>query len=252
MMTARCIYREENADSHLEIWEDGDCRSLWFDDVILQSEIHIHDPAVLPNPVNRRMLAHLMLEQPLRSVLLAGCGGGAVARWLHARAPEVRGDAVERSATVARLAHEYFDFPPVHSNWRLVIEDVREHLLHRAAGYDFILVDLEENQKTPVWVTDCEFLTDCHRNLSNTGVLTLNLINEDDGAASEALRRIRQVFNSELLLSSDPDHANLLVHAFRSAAPPLPTTAVLEELGRHWGIDFRALAEGITRVPAVV
>ena len=69
----------------------------------------LHDPAVLPNPVNRAMLAHLMLDLPLQTVLLAGCGGGAVARWLNARAPEVVGDAVELSPTVARLAHEYFD-----------------------------------------------------------------------------------------------------------------------------------------------
>ena len=74
-MLGRCIYREENEKSHLEIWDQGDCRSLWFDDVILQSEIHLHDPAVLPNPVNRTMLAHLMFGLPLQRVLLAGCGG---------------------------------------------------------------------------------------------------------------------------------------------------------------------------------
>ena len=67
-MLGRCIYREENDETHLEIWEEGDCRSLWFDDVILQTEIHVDDPAVLPNPVNRAMLAHLMLDMPLGSV----------------------------------------------------------------------------------------------------------------------------------------------------------------------------------------
>ena len=76
-MAGHCIYREENDDTHLEIWEDDDRRSLWFDDVILQTEINIHDPAVLPNPVNRTMLAHLMFGLPLQRVLLAGCGGGA-------------------------------------------------------------------------------------------------------------------------------------------------------------------------------
>jgi spermidine synthase len=248
-VAGRCIYREENADSHLEIWEDGDRRSLWFDDVILQSEIYIHDPAVLPNPVNRMMFAHLMFDLPLGSVMLAGCGGGAIARWLHARAPEIRGDAVELSATVARLAVEYFDFPPARSNWRLLINDVREHLSHQAAGYDVILVDLEERQTTPPWVSEREFLTDCYRSLSTHGVLTLNLINDDSRTTSEALHRVRQVFSSGLMLLSDAGHDNLLVHAFRSGPPALPAREQLQERGKRWGIDFSALARRITWVP---
>ena len=180
-MTAHCIYREENQDAHLEIWQEGERRSLWFDDVILQSEIHVHDPAVLPNPVNRTMLAHLMFDLPLRRVLLAGCGGGAIARWLHARAPEVHGQAVELSETVARLAREYFDFPPhQQSRWRLTIGDIREFLGRGRERYDFILVDLEENQTTPAWVTDQEFLGRCRDRLPPTGTLTLNLITGND------------------------------------------------------------------------
>jgi spermidine synthase len=249
-MIGRCIYREENEDSHLEIWEEGDCRSLWFDDVILQTEIHIDDPAVLPNPVNRAMLAHLMLDLPLSSVLLAGCGGGAVARWLHAREPEIRGDAVELSATVARLAYEYFDFPPTRSNWRLLIDDVREHLVCTETNYDFILVDLAENHTTPEWVTDTEFLESCHRHLNEQGVLTLNLILGRETAVSEALQRIRRVFGSELLLLSNPEHDNLLVLAFRTPPPEIPAPEILKKRGKRWGIEFTKLAKRITRLAA--
>ena len=248
-MIGRCIYREENAETHLEIWDEGDCRSLWFDDVILQSEIHIHDPAVLPNPVNRAMLAHLMLDPPMHRVLLAGCGGGAVARWLHARAPEVAGDAVELSPTVARLAYEYFDFPPAQeSNWQLLVDDVREHLALGETGYDFILVDLEENQVTPEWVTDTPFLHDCHARLNNQGVLTLNLILHENLAVSEALQRVRQVFGTEAMLLSNPAHDNLLVMAFRTPAPAIPAAEILEQRSRRWGIDFTTLATRITRI----
>ena len=249
-MLGRCIYREENDQTHLEIWDQGDCRSLWFDDVILQSEIHIEDPAVLPNPVNRAMLAHLMLELPLRSVMLAGCGGGAIARWLHARAPEVQGDAVELSPTVARLAYEYFDFPSTQSNWRLLIEDVREHLAQSDRTYDFILVDLEENQLTPPWVTATEFLRACRRRLSREGVLTLNLILDDASSAGEALHNVRQVFGTEVLLLHEPDHDNLLALAFRQPAPEIPAAEILQQRSRRWGIDFATIAGRVTRLAA--
>lgn len=250
MSRPRCIYREEHNDTHLEIWDDGERRSLWFDDVILQSEIHLHDPAVLPNPVNRAMLAHLMFEPQFDSVLLAGCGGGSIARWLHARAPQITGDAVELSPTIARLAREYFDFPPTDSNWRLLIDDVREHLVHGARAYDFILVDLEENQVTPDWVTDTGFLHGCRRRLTAHGVLTINLLAANDRALSESLMRIRRVFTGDTLLVSDPEHDNLLAIAFRQAAPPLPPPAALEAAGRHWGIDFVSLSQRLERLAA--
>lgn len=250
---ARCIYREEHEDTHLEIWDDGDRRSLWFDDVILQSEIHLQDPAVLPNPVNRAMLAHLMFETPLRSVLLAGCGGGAIARWLNARAPAVDGVAVELSHTVARLAREYFDFPlPRESRWRMIIDDVRNHVAGTGDGppdYDFILVDLEEHQSTPNWLTGEPFLSDCRDRLTPNGVLTLNLIVDDSLVAGEALRRVRRVFGPELLILQPPAHDNLLVMAFRAGAPALPDGDTLKQLGRHWGLDFVTLASRITRLP---
>ncbi len=248
MTSARCIYREENADTHLEIWEEGDRRSLWFDDIILQSEIHIHDPAVLPNPVNQSMLAHLMFGQPMQRAMLAGCGGGAIARWFHARAPEVAGDAIELSPTVARLAREYFDFPPTTSRWRLLIEDVREHLVHSDARYDYILVDLEENQTTPNWTTEFDFLNGCRSHLTATGTLTLNLIMDDEKKISESLYRVRQVFGANVLLLSNPNHDNLLVLAFAGKQPATPSTGDLVRHGQRWGIDFATLANRITRL----
>ncbi len=247
-MTARCIYREENAESHLEIWDEGDHRSLWFDDVILQSEIHVHDPAVLPNPVNRAMLAHLMFEPPLQSVLLAGCGGGAIARWLNARAPDIEGDAVELSPTVARLAREYFDFPPPESRWRLLVGDVREHLVNCNRHYDFILVDLEENQISPAWLTEETFLRTCHERLTESGTLTLNLITEHTSASSAALLRIRQIFGAGIALLCDPGHDNLLVLASRRGTPDVPEPAALQMTGKRWGIDFTTLAGRMTRL----
>lgn len=243
MTTARCIYREEHDDAHLEIWDEDDRRSLWFDDVILQSEIFLYDPAVLPNPVNRAMLAHLVFDRPQQRVLLAGCGGGAIARWFHARAPQVLGDAVERSVTVARLAHEYFDFPRRESsNWDLLVEDVRDFLVHNRARYDFILVDIEENQESPDWLTSAEFLGHCRERLSAQGVLTVNLLVDDASATAARLQRVRNVFEEGLLLLDDPDHDNLLVLAFAAGLPARPAPARIDAACSRWGIDFHALS----------
>ena len=196
------------------------------------------------------MLAHLMFAPTLRRVLLAGCGGGAIARWIHARDPAVAGDAVEISPTVARLAREYFDFPPPGSRWRLLVNDVRAHLAGRPGPYDFILVDLEENQETPDWVTGPDFLAACHAGLAPGGTLTLNLLHADAGALSQALLRVRAVFDPALMLLSDPGHDNLVVLAFAGQPPALPGREDLQAAGRQWGIDFATLAVQARRLPA--
>ena len=246
---ATCVYREEKDDARLEIWDEDGRRSLWFDDVILQSEIDLRDPRNLPNPVNRAMLAPLLYDLPVRRVLLAGCGGGAVARWFHARAPQVWGDAVEVSPTVARLAHQYFDFPPADSHWRLLPGDVRDHLAQEHPVYDYILVDLAERQQTPDWTFGRPFLSNCLKRLSDTGMTVINLISPSVDDAAGALFKIRQVFQTGIHVLGNPEHDNLLVLASRRPPGPPPASAVLTARGRRWGLDFPDLARRLRWIP---
>lgn len=248
MSLARCIYREEHGATHVEVWDEDERRSLWFDDVILQSEIDLRRPDVLPNPVNQAMLAHLMFDRPQQQVLLAGCGGGAIARWFNVRSPSTRGVAIELSATVARLAHEYFDFPPPGGSWRLEVADVRDYLAEDEDRYDFILVDLEQDQHSPDWLTGETFLAACRARLNPDGCLLVNLILDDTPAISAALFRIRQVFGDETLLLQLADHDNLLVLAYNDGVPPLPQSTQLRAAGSRWGLDFESMIPLITRI----
>ncbi len=242
-----CIHQVQGADGLIQVWQAGDRRSLWFDDVILQSEICLDDPAVLPNPVNRAMLAHLMFGQQPQRVLLAGCGGGAIARWLHARSPQTHGDAVELSADVARIARDWFDFPATDSNWQLHIADVRQFLEGKYARYDFILVDLEENQYSPDWSSGEAFLRQCHEALTEQGVLTLNLIPDGPNRYTQALRNIRRVFERRTLCLPVADHDNQLVLAFRQTPDLSNMHSRLDSAASQWGIGFSGYWQAMTR-----
>ena len=246
-MTARCVFRQELDGRQLEVWDEGRKRSLWFDDQVLQTEIDRRDPKRLPNPANRAMLAHLLFGPVPRRVLLGGCGGGGIARWFHARAPEIRGEAAEISATVAGVARDWFDFPGTTSRWRLRQTDVRDLLHQTDQTYDFVLFDLEENQQTPDWLTTPEFLDACRRRLRRSGVLTLNLIAEDATRFAGALATIRQRFDRRVLCLPVPGHHNIIVLGFM--APP-----ALDDLdGRarqaeaRWGIEFPRLLQRLRR-----
>lgn len=236
-MPGSCVHRESHPVlGEIQVWDEDDKRSLWFDDVILQSEIYLNDPAVLPNPINRAMLAHLMFVEAPQSVLLGGCGGGAIARWLHARSPDTQGEAIELFPEVTRIAHEHFDFPK--SKWQSIHADIREHLHIGSNNYDFILMDLEESQWTPEWLYSLNFLQKCADHLTDQGVLTLNLICKNRKAFTQALINIRQIFPQGSMCLHHPAHDNILVLAFKQRPDIQTAEDQLKAKGQRWGLEF--------------
>lgn len=244
-MNRQCIHREQSPDGRIEVWEEDDRRSLWFDDVILQSEIYPHDPAVLPNPANRAMLAHLLFGMEPRNILLAGGGGGAIGRWFHARCPDAHGDAVELNPQVIRIAREYFDFPPGNSDWQFQQQDIRHFIRDTSQCYDFILVDLEEAQYSPRWLTSPGFLGDCYRHLSERGVLTINLIPDGPNHFAQALANLRHIFTDRTLCLPVPEHDNQLVLAFRTPPDLGSMNERISRTSARWGINFMPYWEAI-------
>lgn len=247
-MSRNCIYRQHNDHAaRLEIWDEDDKRSLWFEDSLLQSEIYISDPAVLPNPINRAMLAHLMFVDTPRHVLLAGCGGGSIARWFHARAPQIHGRAIEISPDIARLAFEYFDFPDSQSNWQLSVDDIRDYLVAPGPLYDFILLDLEEEQLTPKWATSSAFLNSCSQRLTEQGVMTINLIPKNTDDFVQALTHIKHAFPEQILCLADNYTRNILVLAFKSPIKNLELDKKIALDKRYWGLDFQGFLRSIEK-----
>lgn len=233
-MPRQCIHRESHPElGEIQVWDNEGKRSLWFDDVILQSEIFLDDPAVLPNVVNRAMLAHLMFVDAPGSVLLAGCGGGSIARWFNSRSPDIKGDAVELSDAVIAVAKTYFEFP---ESWQLHQADIQTFTKQNKNTYDFILVDLEENQWSPDWVSSISFLKTCKKRLSSRGVMTMNLICHDEKEFAQSLSNIKSVFDNALCLNQ-PEHDNIIVIAFRQK-PISPTQSGVAQSARHWGLEF--------------
>lgn len=235
----RCIHRQATEWGELQVWEDGDQRSLWFDDEILQSEINLTDPAVLPNPVNRAMLAHLLFGQQPKRVLLAGCGGGAIGRWFASRSPSTVGDAVDLSAEVLQVAKQFFDFPPADSQWTTHCSDVTDFLGAQNNRYDFILFDLEQQQHSPDWLTSDELLQVAFGALQDGGVATFNLIPRNSQHFQHQVRQLRQHFCQKVLCLPAADHHNLLAIAFRQPPELQGIEQTIQQASKRWGLPFK-------------
>jgi spermidine synthase len=243
---ARRLDRRATRSGWLEVWQEGSRRSLWFDDEILQTEIDLERPQHLPNPVNRAMLSHLMFRPAPGRILLAGTGGGGIARWFAARMPTADGVAVEIEPAVADVARTWFDFPAAGAGWNLVTGDVRDYL-PGAHAVDFVLVDIAEDGFSPAWVSEADFLARVDAALAPGGVMTLNLIPRDRADFATHLFNVRRQFHGRTLCQSVPAHDNVLVLGFRDRpeTADLPARALAAQLA--WGLEFPEFLDRMRR-----
>lgn len=223
----------------LQVWQQANLRYLDFADGLLQSAIDINDPGVLPFSLNRAMLAGSLFSAPIKRVLLAGAGGGASARFLAHRFPDIEGEAVEISAEIAGIARQYFEFP---KSWSSHIEDIRQFIHQSQAPYDVILLDIAVAQKTPDWILNADFLQQCRAQLTVKGHLAINLLVDDADGFLAALKVIRQVFNKRTVCLSLENHRNIVVFAFNDAPEFLPplTEQRMQSLMQYWSIELDA------------
>jgi spermidine synthase len=193
------------------------------------------------------MLAHLMFGQEPRRMMLAGCGGGGIARWFSAVSPQTGGIALERSGEVVRIAREHFQFPTSEQHWTLEHADVRDRLPDYSQSLDFILVDIAVQGYSPNWLSEMDFLRHCRAALTDDGVLTVNLLPRNPEEFAVQLSRIRRVFSQQTLCLSVPQHDNVLVLAFNTAPDLAGLEDRLPERQQRWGLEFESLLARMRR-----
>jgi spermidine synthase len=225
----------------VDVFEKDNLRWLSFGDNSIQSIIDLDDPGSLHSPVYRAMLAVLFFTPTPERVLLLGTGGGVLARYFHHRQTTIQGDAVEISGVVAEIARQFFDFPAQDQGWRTVISDAQEYIYQSEQHYDLIFLDIAEEELSPTWVFEPDFLDHCRKRLGEEGALVLNIIPKDAEFFSKALWNIRQAFDLYTVCLSVPEHKNILVFAF-NGLPQYSNKSILDQrvhtLIRQWGLEF--------------
>ncbi len=239
MAERQLLFSQQDTDLTVRVWQEGDRRWLDFDDTVIQSEIILDQPETLPLALNRHMLAGcLFVEQP-RTILLAGTGGGATARYLSHRFPMVSGDAVELSPLICDVARDYFEFPQG-EEWQLHAQDINQYVAECQQLYDQIIIDIAEEQLTPDWIAEREFLQHCRGLLTEQGHIAVNVLVNDGSALMHFLSAIRAVFNGMTVCMSVPEHRNIVVFAYNSEPEfdKFAITEKLQDLEQNWGLEF--------------
>jgi spermidine synthase len=241
------IYSAEEGPLQIAVREAEGLRWLDFGDGGVQSAIDPGDAGRLVLPLNQAMLAGLMLVPTPQRVLLLGTGGGAIARFFAQREPACHGDAIEHSAAVAEIARQFFDFPTENTGWSLHLGEAREFIAETSQRYDLLIVDIAENQHTPQWLSDADFLGHCRERLTATGVLVLNLIPLDAEDFARSLAPVRLAFPGTTACLSVPGQHNILLLAFREPVTDTHPEARLSALSQHWGLPFAEFLQRMRR-----
>jgi spermidine synthase len=225
-------------DSSVCVEQQDGLITLHFDNGLIQTQINKSHPEQLPLLGNRMMLIHLLFGIEPQSVLLAGSGGGSLGLWFNQHLPATEGLAVEISSKVISLAEQHFGFPPANSNWRIEQADIREFLSISKRRFDFILFDIEEQGKTPEWLTDDKSLKNCLNCLTDQGVASFNIVADSTENFMKALWSIRQTFPDRTCCLSNPESGNLIVTAFNQKPSIENLAEQAEAAKKRFNIEF--------------
>lgn len=231
----------------IKIFDNGDLRSLYFGEDLLQSRMSLARPHELVLSYTRHMAAALFIQPAPAEILVIGIGAGSFIRFFHHHFPDCRIDAVDCSARVIAAARGYFHLPEEDRRVVVHCRDGLEFLEETTHRYDLILIDAFDDQGMAPTIYDTPFFLLCRQRLSEEGVVSCNLWSDD----LQRYRTIRAVF-AELfpgcLTLPVPDRGNIISLAMPFAVP-WPrislSSSELAERTRRFGIDFKQLARTI-------
>jgi spermidine synthase len=243
------IYRAQDADGIIAVYQDGTRRVLTFGNGVEQSCMSLADPARLEYPYTQAMLLATLLGPAPRRALVLGLGGGSLVQALRRRWPRCRITAVEARTLVVEVAREYF-FLREDPHLQVVIADAGRCLTDPSIpSQDLVLADLYLAEGASPRQTEGPFLAACRRVLSAGGVLALNLWCSDYGPLREGTRVLREVFD-EQVLSVQVQGGNLVMLGLAGGIPVLERRRFFEQaqaLGLAMDIPLQRHARSLWR-----
>ncbi len=239
------ICRRRDEYGEIVVAEEGNRRSLYFGDGIMQSTIRTDRPDLLLEDYNEAMMGALIFKSEPASVLMIGLGGCSMVHFLLKALPDCAIDVVEIRRQVIDLARDCFLLPAANGNLRIFHAAGGDFIRHRAADsgtYDMIIVDAFDDAGPAVSLLEKDFLSSCRMQLNEKGVFIINLWNSPGHDFPARYSSIRDAFEGNTLkLLLAESYRNAVVFGFKNPAtcrnlPDYRSTAAA--LQRKYGINF--------------
>ena len=168
----------QTAFQHLTVIEDTKRRERYlYSDYqrYMQGMISLRRPDDLgPAYLRSALLGLVFAPANPSSMLFVGLGAGSLPRYLSARYPRARLDAVEIDPEVPPIARRYFALPAAR-NLRVIVREGREFIRGQTDRYDLVLMDAYFGAEIPPQLATREFLDELRLVLQPGGIVVANL-----------------------------------------------------------------------------
>ncbi len=235
----------EDEYGEIIVADEGNRRSLFFGEGVVQSTIQTDRPDLLLEDYNEAMMSGLIFINEPRSVLLIGLGGCSLVHFLMKALPDLTIDIVEIRQQVIDLSREFFLLPTNNPNLRIVHASGGDFVRRQAAdsrNFDMIIVDAFDESGPAVSLLERDFLNACRKRLNENGVFIINLWHSPAHNFHALYSSIQDAFeNNTLKLLLTESYRNAVAFGFKnpSCGRKLPDyRSVAAELRRKHNINF--------------
>lgn len=216
------ICRRQDEYGEIIIGEEGNKRTLYFGEGIIQSTIQIDRPDLLLEDYNEAMLCGLLFESDPEAILLIGLGGCSLVHFLLKAFPDCAMDVVEIRQQVIELSKDFFGLPADNANLRIFHAAGEDFISHRkpdSRKYDLIIVDAFDETGPAASLLDRDFLSSCRMQVNKNGVFIMNLWNSPRHDFFASYKLIQDAFeNNTLRLLLSESYRNAVAFGFENPA----------------------------------
>ena len=237
-------------ENYVEVVEEGNHRSLYFQNAVVQSRIYHDTPAKLALRYTQYMMAASLLALPQpQNVLLIGVGAGALLHFFHHFFPDVAVDGVDNSPEILKIARRFFDLPES-AQIQVHCADGLDYLHHhRRKEYDLILIDAFNDEGMATRIYSAEFFKAARGRLSRMGIICCNLWSGRSASYSRARKAMEQNSNSRVYIPVRR-RENVIALLFQAELPwrsLCPAKSVLKMLNKQYDLDFQEVSAAVKK-----
>jgi spermidine synthase len=156
------------------IYEEANSKSLHFSIDQLQSKMRNSQPDALELDYTKTMMGFLRLNRRPRHIAMIGLGGGSLAKFCYRHLPETEITVVEINPHVIALRKEFL-VPDDDERFHVIEADGADFVHDAESEFDVLLVDGYDHQGQPAELGSQHFYEDCHRVLTDQGIMAVNL-----------------------------------------------------------------------------
>lgn len=241
----RKVLHRFQGENYIEVVEEGEHRSLYFQNAVVQSRIDRKTPSRLLLRYTRYMMAASLLVLPRpKNVLLIGVGAGALLHFFHHYFPDVYVDGIDYSEEIIEIARRFFVIPE-NERIRVYHHDGLDYLQrHNEKVYDLILVDAFDDMGMAKTIYSADFFKAARQGLGENGIICCNLWSGQDTLYARARKAVEQHSMSRVYIPVRR-RENVIALLFQTKLPwrlLCPAQPLIETLNDRYALDFHEVS----------